>query len=296
MRDNNLPNSLAGSPDLQISDLLHLSLILLAVVGLAVVIQRSLGLRTILDAIVQVVEDGLQGILELGGPVDGTTAGSGGASLVHPVHAIGTNQGVQALSGLLNSLVESLAGAVAALTQDLVLSEEHAVDTAHEAATLTVKVRVDLLLEGGLIQVAGTNGDTHGNGLLLGLAGHILEHGEGGVDTTALTEQGSDSAARALGSAENDINVLGDVDLGEVLEDGGEAVGEVKGLKFTCQLGLLTFYEGKQVLHTLPSTSWGLMAGQVSDWAASERRFMTMVPREIASSTSKRFFPGTQPS
>ena len=38
------------------------------------------------------------------------------------------------------------------------------------------------------------------------------------------------------------------------------------------------------------------MAGQVSDWAASESRFMTMVPREMASSTSKRFLPATQPS
>ena len=49
-------------------------------------------------------------------------------------------------------------------------------------------------------------------------------------------------------------------------------------------------------LLTLPLVSWGLMAGQVSDWAASERRFMMMVPLLMASSMSKRFLPGTQPS
>lgn len=38
------------------------------------------------------------------------------------------------------------------------------------------------------------------------------------------------------------------------------------------------------------------MWAHVSDWAASLRRFMTMEPREMASSTSKRFLPGTQPS
>jgi hypothetical protein len=104
------------------------------------------------------------------------------------------------------------------------------VDTTHQAATLTVEVRVDLLLEGGLVEVAGADGDTEGDGLLLSLASDVLVDGEGGVDTTALTEEGSDGSARTLGGAEDDVDVGGDLDLGEVLEDGGETVGEVEGL------------------------------------------------------------------
>jgi hypothetical protein len=47
---------------------------------------------------------------------------------------------------------------------------------------------------------------------------------------------------------------------------------------------------------TFPLVNWGLIAGQVSDWAASERRFMMMVPLLMASSTSNKFLPGIQPS
>lgn len=227
----NSPNSLAGPPDLEATDLLHLSLKLLTVVLLAVVVQRALSLGAVLDRGVQVVEDGLQGILELGGPVNGTTTSGGRAGLEHPVHAVGTNERIQRLGSLLNSLVEGLGRAVALLTENLVLGKEHAVDTAHEAATLAVKVRVDLLLESRLIEVAGANGNTKGNGLLLGLASHILENGEGRVDTAALTEERANGAAGALGSAEDDIDILGDVNLGDVLEDRRETVGEVQGLK-----------------------------------------------------------------
>ena len=103
-------------------------------------------------------------------------------------------------------------------------------DTAHQATTLTVKVRVDLLLEGGLVEVAGADGDTEGDGLLLGLASDVLVDGNGGVDTAALTEEGADGAAGALGGDEDDVDVGGNLDLGEVLEDGREAVGEVESL------------------------------------------------------------------
>ena len=225
-----LPDSLAGPPDLHAADLLHLSLELLAVVLLAVVLEGSLGLGAVVDSVVQLVEDGLQGRLEAGSPVNGTAAGGGRAGLVHPVHAVGTDEGVQALGSLLDGLVEGLAGAVATLTEDLVLGEEHTVDTTHQAATLTVEVRVDLLLKGGLVEVAGADGDTHGDGLLLSLASDILEDGEGGVNTTALTEEGSDGAAGTLGGDEDDIDVLGDIDVGDALEDGGETVGEVQSL------------------------------------------------------------------
>jgi hypothetical protein len=104
------------------------------------------------------------------------------------------------------------------------------VDTTHQATTLTVQVGVNLLLECGLVHVSGTDGNTEGDSLLLGLAGNILEDGNGGVDATALTEESADGTAGALGGDEDDVNVGGDFDLGEVLEDGGETVREVEGL------------------------------------------------------------------
>lgn len=212
-------NSLSGAPDLQVINLLELLVVLLAVVGLRVVLERALGLAAVLDGSVQVVKDGLEGILEALAPVDGTTTGGGRAGSVHVVHAIGADQGIEGLGSLLDSLVESLRWAVAALTENLVLSEEHAVDTAHKAATLAVQVGVDLLLEGSLVEVSGTNGNTEGDGLFLGLAGNVLVDGDRGVDASALTEEGTHGASRALGGDEDDVDVSGDLNLGKVLED-----------------------------------------------------------------------------
>lgn len=223
-------DSLSSAPDLQLVNLLELLVVLLTVVRLRVVLERALGLAAVLNSSVEVVEDGLEGGLEARAPVKGTAAGSGGAGSVHVVHAVGADQGVQGLCGFLDSLVEGLRGAVAALTENLVLSEEHAVDTAHKAATLAVQVGVDLLLESGLVHVSGTDGNTKGDGLLLGLAGDVLVDGDGRVDTTALAEEGADGTAGALGSDEDDVDVGGDFDLGEVLEDRREAVGEVESL------------------------------------------------------------------
>lgn len=247
-------DGLTGAPDLKVADLLHLLLVLLTVVLLGVVVEGALGLGTVTDGVVELVEEGLQVVLEAAGPVNGTTAGSGGAGSVHPVHTHTTDQGVQGLSSLLDGLVESLGGAVATLTENLVLSKEHTVDTTHEATTLTVEVGVDLLLEGGLVEVTGTDGNTHGDGLLLGLAGNVLEDGNGGVDTTALTEESADSTAGTLGGNEDDVNVSGDVDLGEVLENGGETVGEVEGLAL-----------GEEGLDSGPSLRLGGIGEEVHD-------------------------------
>jgi hypothetical protein len=228
---------------------------------LRVVLEGALGLAAVLDRGVKVIENGLEGILEALAPVDSTTTGSGRAGSVHVVHTVSTDQGVQRLGSLLNGLVESLRWAVAALTEDLVLCEEHAVDTTHQATALAIQVGVDLLLECGLVHVSGTDGNTEGDSLLLGLASDVLEDGNGGVDTTALAEERSDSTAGALGSNEDDVNVGGDLDLGEVLEDGGETVGEVQSLSCLshCQVNSVQIE-----MLTLP-LSWGLMAGQVSD-------------------------------
>jgi hypothetical protein len=224
-------DGLAGAPDLHVADLLCLLLEGLAVVGTAGVVEGALGLGTIAGRLVELLKEGLEVGLEALGPVKGTAAGGGRAGLVHVVHAVGTNQRVERLGSLLDGLVEGLTGSVAVLTENLVLGEEHTVDTAHKAATLAVKVRPDLLLEGGLVEVAGTDGNTHSDGLLEGLAGDILVDGNGAVDTTALLEERADSAARALGGDEDNVNVGGDLDVGAVLEDGRETVGEVESLQ-----------------------------------------------------------------
>lgn len=103
-------------------------------------------------------------------------------------------------------------------------------DTTHETTTLTVEVRVNLLLEGGLVEVSGANGDTDGGSLLVGAAGDVLEHSEGGINATALLEEGADSATGTLGGDENDVDTLGDVNLGEILEDDRETMGEIESL------------------------------------------------------------------
>ena len=116
------------------------------------------------------------------------------------------------------------------LSEDLVLSKEHSLDTSHENTSLSVEIRVDLLLEGSLVGV--TASDTHGesDSLLLCLSSDILEDGDGSVDSSSLLEEGSDGSARSLGGSEDDIDVLGWYDLGVILVDDGETVGEVQSL------------------------------------------------------------------
>lgn len=123
-----------------------------------------------------------------------------------------------------------------ALTEDLVLGKEHAVDTTHQATALAVEIGVDLLLEGGLVEVARADSDTESDSLLLGLTGDILEDGDGRVDAAALTEEGAHGAAGTLGGNEDDVHVLGDLDLGEVLENRREAVGKVESLQLSAHV------------------------------------------------------------
>jgi hypothetical protein len=54
-------------------------------------------------------------------------------------------------------------------------------DATHQDATLAVQVGVDLLLKGGLVEVSGADTDTEGDGLLPGLAGHILVNSDRGL-------------------------------------------------------------------------------------------------------------------
>jgi hypothetical protein len=57
-----------------------------------------------------------------------------------------------------------------------------------------------------------------------------LENSHGRVDTTTLTEERSDGTAGSLWCDKDDIDVGWDLNLGKVLEDRGETVGEVESL------------------------------------------------------------------
>ena len=96
--------------------------------------------------------------------------------------------------------------------------------------TLAVEVRVHLLLERRLVHVSRPNANAEGGRLLLGLPGDVLPDGDGRVDTTALLEQGADGAPRALRGDEDDIDISRGDDVGVLLVDDGETVGEVEGL------------------------------------------------------------------
>lgn len=220
-------HSLTRPPDLHPANLFHLLLKRLPVVRSPGILHRALRLLTRLDAIVQVLEHRLERLLEALAPVNGATAGGRRACSVHVVHAVLADQRVQGLRSFLDGLVEGFGGGVAALAQNFVLREEHAVDAAHEAAALAVQVGVDFLLEGGLVHVARADGDAERDSLFFGFARHVLEDGDGAVDAAALAEEGTNGAAGSFGCDEDDVDVGGDFDLGLVLEDGGEAVGEV---------------------------------------------------------------------
>ena len=117
------------------------------------------------------------------------------------------------------------------------------------------------------------NGNANGRGLLLGLARDVLPDSNGRVDATALLEQRADGATGALGSDEDDVDVWRGHDLRVLLVYDGEAVREVECLALgdeRCQRG----------------SCRGL--------AASESRFMMIVPRLIASSIGKSVLLATK--
>jgi hypothetical protein len=121
-------------------------------------------------------------------------------------------------------------------SQDFILSKEHSLDTTHETSSLTVQVTVDFLLKGGLVEVPGADTDTEGDGFFRGFAGHVLEDGEGRVDTSALFEETADCSAGTFGCDEDDVDVGRGNDTSEVFVHDGETVGEVQGLESVGEL------------------------------------------------------------
>jgi hypothetical protein len=196
----------------------------------------------------------LESILEFRGPIQSTTSGRSGASLVHPIHTVGSDERVQTLSSLFNSFIESFRGRVSAFSQNFILSEEHSLDTTHETSSFTVQVTVDFLFKGGLVEISRSNCNTKSNSFLFGFTSDILEDGERGVDSSSFLEERSDCAAGSLGGDEDNINVSGWHDTGEILVDNGETVGEVKSLQLV----------GRIEAKTLPLVRRGLILVHVS--------------------------------
>ena len=80
-------------------------------------------------------------------------------------------------------------------------------DGTHQDTTLTDEIRVDFLVESGLIQITSADTDTESDSAVLSLARDILENGEGGVDTTALLEETTDSETGTLGGNQDNIDI-----------------------------------------------------------------------------------------
>lgn len=82
------PDGLSSPPDLEVPDLLQLGLELLTVVGVRVVLERAGSLFSSLDRVIEFVKEWLESVLELVGPVDGTTAGGSRTCSIHPIHTV----------------------------------------------------------------------------------------------------------------------------------------------------------------------------------------------------------------
>ena len=96
---------------------------------------------------------------------------------------------------------------------------------------LTIKIRVDFLLERSLVHVPTSDCYTERNSLFFSFAGNILVYGDGRVDPSAFAEQRSDCATGAFWCDKNDVDILWYVDVGKILENWGEAMGEVQRLE-----------------------------------------------------------------
>ena len=116
------------------------------------------------------------------------------------------------------------------LAQHFILGQQQSLDGTHQRATLTGEVAGCLALEGGLKQVAGSDADAEGDGLLLGLAAGILIDGIRAVQAAALAEHGAQAGAAALRGNENHVDILRWDDARAVAPVDGEAVTVVEGL------------------------------------------------------------------
>jgi hypothetical protein len=110
-------------------------------------------------------------------------------------------------------------------------------NTHHTA--LAIKVRIDLLLERGLVHVARADRDANCGGLFFRLARDVLPDSNGRVDAAAFLEERANGAAGSLRRHQDNVYVWRGYDLGVILVHDGKAVGEVERLALRYERGEL---------------------------------------------------------
>ena len=116
------------------------------------------------------------------------------------------------------------------LAQHLILSLKESFNGTHQRATLTGEVTCSLTLKGRLEQIAGTNTDTEGDCLLLGIARSILINGIGTVQTASLAEHCAERSSGTLRCYQNHIHILGRNHTCTVAPVDGKSVTIIQGL------------------------------------------------------------------
>jgi hypothetical protein len=81
----------------------------------------------------------------------------------------------QTLGQFFHGFVKGLAGAVAMLSQKVVLGFHDAGKSSHEDAAFAGQVAVDFIFESGGEKIPGADGDAHGQGAFPGAAGGVLK-------------------------------------------------------------------------------------------------------------------------
>ena len=143
---------------------------------------------------------------------------------------------------------------MAVLAEHFVLGGQDALDRAHQGAALTGEVGIDLALEIGLEQVAGTHTDAQGERALEGAAGSVLVNSVRRIHAAALQEEAAQGGAGALRGHHDHIHVRGRDDAGALLVGDAEAMGEIQGLA-----------RGQVLLHGGPDRDLGRIGDQELD-------------------------------
>ena len=125
-------DSLCGAPHLAVVHGCKFLLKTGTVVGLRVGIDADLCFVTALHTCIELLHDGLNGIMETREPVKCATLGGGGTIGIHPVHTLLSEERHEALCELFYCLVESLGGGVAILAEHFILSQEQALNSTHQ--------------------------------------------------------------------------------------------------------------------------------------------------------------------
>mmetsp|Transcript_9504 Transcript_9504/g.18011 ORF Transcript_9504/g.18011 Transcript_9504/m.18011 type:complete len:392 (+) Transcript_9504:99-1274(+) len=225
-------NSDTCSPDFHVPQVLELSIQANLVVIFAVDVKGAAGFVAIGNFGVQFFKDGQSSFLKVGVPVQRTSLGGGRAVGVHPVHTIFADERVQRLSGFFHGFIERFRWGMTVGAKDIILGQEHPVDSTHQDTAFASQITEDLFLEGGFIHVACANSDADAKSTISRFARHILVDSNTGVDAAAFQEETADGCTGAFGGNKDDIHVFGRHYTSIFFEHNTETVGKVKSTPF----------------------------------------------------------------